>query len=99
MFRKTAVPRKPSPESPSPNPFTGVWAAAVTPHRGHKFEADYAGMLELVDKLGRSGVDGIVLLGATGEFLNIQMDAAASPHWSGWVTPRSTPPSNSEEPL
>jgi dihydrodipicolinate synthase/N-acetylneuraminate lyase len=74
MFRKTAVPRKPSPESPSPKPFTGVWAAAVTPHRGHKFEADYAGMLELVDKLGRSGVDGIVLLGATGEFLNIQMD-------------------------
>jgi dihydrodipicolinate synthase/N-acetylneuraminate lyase len=29
-------------------------------------------MLELVDKLGRSGVDGIVLLGSTGEFLHIQ---------------------------
>jgi dihydrodipicolinate synthase/N-acetylneuraminate lyase len=57
---------------PTPNPFQGVWAAAVTPHRRHGFEADYAGMLELVDKLGRSGVDGIVLLGSTGEFLHIQ---------------------------
>ncbi len=55
-----------------PNPFSGVWAAAVTPHRRNGFEADYAGMLELVDKLSRSGVDGIVLLGSTGEFLNIQ---------------------------
>ena len=29
-----------------PNPFSGVWAAAVTPHRRNGFEADYAGMLE-----------------------------------------------------
>jgi dihydrodipicolinate synthase/N-acetylneuraminate lyase len=58
--------------APSPNLFQGVWAAAVTPHRRHGFEADYAGMLELVDKLGRSGVDGIVLLGSTGEFLHVQ---------------------------
>ena len=55
-----------------PTLFQGVWAAAVTPHRRKGFEADYAGMLELVDKLSRSGVDGIVLLGSTGEFLNIQ---------------------------
>jgi len=53
---------------------SGVWAAAVTPHRRRGFEADYASMLELVDKLSGSGVDGIVLLGATGEFLNIQPD-------------------------
>lgn len=57
---------------PPPALFQGVWAAAVTPHRRKGFEADYAGMLELVDKLSRSGVDGIVLLGSTGEFLNIQ---------------------------
>jgi dihydrodipicolinate synthase/N-acetylneuraminate lyase len=52
----------------------GVWAAAVTPHRREGWEADFAGMLELVDRLSHSGVDGIVLLGATGEFLNLKRD-------------------------
>ncbi len=52
--------------------FRGVWAAAVTPHRREGFEADHAAMLELVDRLSGSGIDGIVLLGATGEFLHIK---------------------------
>lgn len=51
----------------------GVWAAAVTPHR-EAYEADFAGLLELVGWLSQSGVDGIVLLGATGEFLNFKKD-------------------------
>jgi dihydrodipicolinate synthase/N-acetylneuraminate lyase len=69
MFQRTSQAAR---NRPGPHPFQGVWAAAVTPHRRHGFEADYAGMLELVDKLGRSGIDGIVLLGSTGEFLHIQ---------------------------
>lgn len=52
--------------------FRGVWAAAVTPHRREGFEADHAAMLELVDQLSASGVNGIVLLGATGEFLHVK---------------------------
>lgn len=67
MFRS----RKAEPQRPG---FRGVWAAAVTPHRREGYEADFAATLELVDRLGRSGVDGIVLLGATGEFLNIKPD-------------------------
>ncbi len=54
--------------------FSGVWAAAVTPHRRQGYEADFAGMLEQVDRLSEAGVDGIVLLGATGEFLNVKLD-------------------------
>src|SRR5579862_1258062 len=51
---------------------SGVFAAAVTPHRLEGHETDIAATLELVDFLGRSGVQGIVLLGATGEFPHIK---------------------------
>jgi dihydrodipicolinate synthase/N-acetylneuraminate lyase len=54
--------------------FRGVWAAAVTPHRRENFEADFAALLELVDRLGRSGIDGIVLMGATGEFPHVKTE-------------------------
>jgi dihydrodipicolinate synthase/N-acetylneuraminate lyase len=67
MFRR----RKAEPEPPG---FRGLWAAAVTPHRRERHEADHAAMLELVDRLAKSGVDGIVLLGATGEFINIKLE-------------------------
>ena len=50
----------------------GVFAAAVTPHRLEGHEADIAGMLELVDFLAGSGVQGTVLLGSTGEFLHVK---------------------------
>ena len=63
--------RKAEPQLPG---FRGVWAAAVTPHRREGFEADHAAMLELVDQLSGSGVNGIVLLGATGEFLHVKPD-------------------------
>lgn len=48
----------------------GVWAAAVTPNRPGTLDADYTGALELLDFLADRGVDGICLLGSTGEFLN-----------------------------
>ena len=63
--------RKSEPQLPG---FRGVWAAAVTPHRREGYEADFASTLEMVDQLSRSGINGIVLLGATGEFLNIKND-------------------------
>ncbi len=46
--------------------FSGVYAAAITPRRDD--EIDLGAMLELIDYLGASKVDGIVLLGPAGEF-------------------------------
>jgi 4-hydroxy-tetrahydrodipicolinate synthase len=63
--------RKAEPQAPG---FRGVWAAAVTPHRREGFEADHAAMLELVDRLSGAGVNGIVLLGATGEFPHVKSE-------------------------
>lgn len=67
MFRRRT-------SEPARSGFQGVWAAAVTPHRRERHETDFAALLELVDRLGRSGIDGIVLLGTTGEFLNIKLE-------------------------
>jgi 4-hydroxy-tetrahydrodipicolinate synthase len=53
---------------------SGVFAAAVTPHRLEGHEADIGNMLELVDFLARSGVKGTVVLGSTGEFPHITMN-------------------------
>lgn len=61
-----------SPEIPPGGAIGGVYAAAVTPHRREGYEADYGAMLELVDHLAQAGVDGICLLGSTGEFLHIK---------------------------
>ncbi|MGI8991904.1 MAG: dihydrodipicolinate synthase family protein [Bryobacteraceae bacterium] len=52
--------------------FSGVYAAAITPHRGDGYEPDFAAMLELVDFHAKAGVQGICLLGSTGEFLNFK---------------------------
>jgi 4-hydroxy-tetrahydrodipicolinate synthase len=57
---------------PKPVEFKGVFAAAVTPHRLEGHEADIGDTLELVDFLARSGVNGTVLLGSTGEFLHVK---------------------------
>lgn len=48
----------------------GVFAAAVTPNRPGTLEPDYTGSLDLLDFLAAGGVDGICMLGSTGEFLN-----------------------------
>jgi 4-hydroxy-tetrahydrodipicolinate synthase len=49
---------------------SGVFAAAITPHRAGVEGPDFAAMLDLVDFLAQAGVRGICLLGTTGEFLN-----------------------------
>jgi len=51
-----------------------VYVAAITPHRADGYEADVASMLELVDFLAGAGVNGIALLGSTGEFLHLTFD-------------------------
>ncbi len=51
--------------------FPAVCASAITPHREGGHETDFGAALELLDHLGQGGVDGICLLGSTGEFLNI----------------------------
>lgn len=68
MFGRRSTTHEPSPDGP----IAGVYAAAVTPHRREGYEADYGAMLELVDHLAQGGVDGICLLGSTGEFLHIK---------------------------
>jgi 4-hydroxy-tetrahydrodipicolinate synthase len=51
----------------------GINAAAITPRREGP-EIDLAAMFELMDFLVAAGVQGIALLGATGEFLHFGMD-------------------------
>jgi len=48
----------------------GVFASAVTPRRAGSADADFSGMLELLDFLAEAGVKGICLFGATGEFFD-----------------------------
>jgi 4-hydroxy-tetrahydrodipicolinate synthase len=47
---------------------TGVLPAAITPRRADSVEIDLARALELIDFLIDCGVDGITLLGSTGDF-------------------------------
>jgi N-acetylneuraminate lyase len=47
---------------------TGILPAAITPRRADSVEIDCARALELIDFLTDRGVDGITLLGSTGEF-------------------------------
>lgn len=48
----------------------GVYAALPTPRRPGSVDADAAGMLDYLDIVVRSGVDGLVLFGSTGEFVH-----------------------------
>jgi 4-hydroxy-tetrahydrodipicolinate synthase len=54
--------------------FSGVIAAAVTPHGKRGDEPDIGATLELIDFLCAAGVQGIALLGSTGEFVNLNPD-------------------------
>lgn len=48
----------------------GVFASAVTPRRAGSSDADFSGMLELLDFLAAAGLQGVCLFGATGEFFD-----------------------------
>jgi dihydrodipicolinate synthase/N-acetylneuraminate lyase len=53
--------------------FEGVYAAAVTPRRSAA-EADLAALWALFDFLAARGLDGLVLMGSTGEFVHFSLD-------------------------
>jgi dihydrodipicolinate synthase/N-acetylneuraminate lyase len=53
--------------------FEGVYAAALTPRRGAA-EIDLGALWSLFDFLGERGLDGIVLMGSTGEFVHFSLD-------------------------
>src|SRR5712675_2373053 len=55
-------------------PLEGVLVAAVTPRRAHEHSIDLGATLEMIDFLGNSGVNGIALLGSTGEFVHFALD-------------------------
>jgi 4-hydroxy-tetrahydrodipicolinate synthase len=56
------------------DPVRGVNVAALTPHRRQGHTQDLGAALELIDFLCAAGVQGIALLGATGEFLHFAID-------------------------
>lgn len=51
-----------------------IIAAAVSPRRAQEHSIDLAATLELIDFLQDGGVDGIALLGSTGEFLHFMLE-------------------------
>jgi 4-hydroxy-tetrahydrodipicolinate synthase len=56
------------------NPIGGVTVAAITPHGQQGHELDIGAELELIDFVTQSRVQGIALMGATGEFLTVSFD-------------------------
>ncbi|MDQ2710671.1 MAG: dihydrodipicolinate synthase family protein [Acidobacteriota bacterium] len=56
------------------DPAHGVYAALGTPHRSDSVEVDTAALLEYLDQVTASGVDGLVLFGSTGEFVHFSPD-------------------------
>lgn len=52
---------------------SGVYAALATPRRPNSIESDAAALLDYLDLVVRSGVDGIVLFGSTGEFIHFDV--------------------------
>lgn len=51
-----------------------IIAAAVTPRRPQEHSIDLGATLELIDFLHEGGVDGVALLGSTGEFLHFMLE-------------------------
>jgi len=56
-----------------PLPVSGVYAALATPRRSESMEADAAVLLEYLDTVTHTGVDGLVLFGSTGEFVHFDV--------------------------
>jgi dihydrodipicolinate synthase/N-acetylneuraminate lyase len=56
-----------------PKPASGVYAAVATPRVPDSIEADPAALFDYLDAIVRGGVDGIVLLGSTGEFVHFDV--------------------------
>jgi len=52
----------------------GVYAALATPRRRESIEADTAALLDYLDVVVRTGVNGLVLFGSTGEFVHFDTE-------------------------
>ncbi|MBV9302884.1 MAG: dihydrodipicolinate synthase family protein [Acidobacteriaceae bacterium] len=59
--------------SKAPSPARGVYAALATPRRADSTEPDAAVLLDYLDAIAGTGVDGVVLFGATGEFAHFEI--------------------------
>ena len=55
-------------------PAKGLYAALLTPRKAGALDADVAGLLDYVDCITHAGVDGLVLFGATGEFIHFDIE-------------------------
>jgi dihydrodipicolinate synthase/N-acetylneuraminate lyase len=60
------------PTDQQPVAATGVYAALATPRRLNSIEADGAILLDYLDTIVQSGVNGLVLFGSTGEFVHFE---------------------------
>ncbi len=61
------------PTDQQPAAATGVYAALATPRRPNSIEADGAILLDYLDTVVQSGVNGLVLFGSTGEFVHFEV--------------------------
>jgi dihydrodipicolinate synthase/N-acetylneuraminate lyase len=52
----------------------GVYAALATPRRADSTEIDTAALLDYLDTVVQTGVDGLVMFGATGEFIHFDTE-------------------------
>ncbi len=55
-------------------PAKGLYAALLTPRKAGALDADVAGLLDYIDCVTQAGVDGLVLFGATGEFIHFDIE-------------------------
>src|SRR5258706_2348639 len=78
------------PAQPDSNPFHGVIVAAITPRQQGETSIDLGATIEMVDFLGRSGVNAIALLGSTGEFVHFAIEDRG--HMVGFAAKRSRVP-------
>jgi len=57
----------------TPTPIKGVYVALTTPRHSDSVEADASGLLDYIDTIVSSGIDGLVLFGSTGEFVHFDI--------------------------
>lgn len=58
----------------SPAPMHGVYVALATPREPNSIEADASALLDYIDTIVASGIDGLVLFGSTGEFVHYDIE-------------------------
>lgn len=68
----------------------GIYAALATPVRKNAMEPDTAAFLDYADAVARTGVDGLVIFGAIGEF--VHFDSASRAHALNLLLKRSRLP-------